>query len=250
MARTNQLFHSSLVLLAATGLFAGSQPALAQDQPRQERRVLILRSDGEHLVEVEADTTRRGYIGIMMLDLTPELRRHFGVPSDRGIMISRVVGESPAERAGLQPGDILTSVDGRPISAGVHLSMSVAKGAKGDAIELETWRDGRSFSVEAEVAVHERSQLDISPLIQRRIHIDSPGSLEFRAGPHPAVEVEGEWIEKVVGNVGDRFNESTFLEQLEAMRSERADLHEQLRLMEERLQELESELRRLGSADG
>jgi hypothetical protein len=249
MTINNLRMLSSLALLTAASLIPCATLAAQEVDFPDERRVLIWRDEGEHLVELEAGLSRRGFLGITMLDLTPELRRHFGVPADRGIMISRVVDESPAQLAGLQPADILTSVDGEPLPAGLHLSMSVAQAAEGDAIDLEYWREGRPAKVNVKLEVRERSQFDISPLIERRIHVRSPRMLELHQGLHGEIEVDDEWIEQVVGNVGERFTESTFVEQLEAMRRERSDLHEQLQQMEERLQELEAELEKLGRDD-
>ena len=246
---SNLLLLSALALAATSSLLPGT-PAAAQDKDvAHERQVFVWRGDGEHLVELEAGLSRRGFLGVTLLDLTPELRRHFGVPSDRGIMVSRVLGESPAERAGLRPADILTSVDGSPLPAGLHLSMSVAKAKEGEPIELEYFRDGRTSSVAIDLDLRERSQFDISPIIQHRVNIRSPRVLEIHRGLHGEPEDDGEWIEKVVGSVGERFIESSFLEQLQAMSRERSELQAKLLLMEERLVELEKELQRLDRDD-
>ena len=53
-----------------------------------------------------------GYIGIRPLEMTPELRTHFGAPKEAGVFVGTVEKDSPAAEAGLQVGDIVTSADG------------------------------------------------------------------------------------------------------------------------------------------
>ncbi|MCZ6507938.1 MAG: PDZ domain-containing protein [Acidobacteria bacterium] len=243
------LFHSRL--FPALGLLALActlpAPAMRAQESRliQERPVLVWHDGEKRVIKIEAGPIRRGFLGVNLLDLTPELRRHFSVPADRGVMISRVLDGSPAQRAGLQPADILTEINGEAIPATLHLSLLVARGGEGDTIELDYWRDGRESTVSVALDVHERSQFDISPLLRRHITIETPRAFELQRSAIKDLEIDHEWIETIVGAMGKRFSESSFLEQLSAMRRERTDLHEKLEHMEERLRALESELHRL-----
>lgn len=96
-----------------------------------------------------------GYLGVQMTELTPELRAHFGVPEDAGVMISKVVENSPAERAGLEVGDIITRVDGEDVGSGMELRRLVSGHQDGGEALFEIWRDG---AVETVTAVLEKRE--------------------------------------------------------------------------------------------
>jgi len=116
---------------------------------------------GRHAVFI-GDGPGRGHVGVEVLPLTEELRRHFGVPEDRGIMISRVVPDSPAETAGLEAADIVTAIDGEMVDSPAVLSRTVRGKQPGDSVSLEVWRDGRPETFAVEVA-ERRAGLEIAP---------------------------------------------------------------------------------------
>lgn len=64
---------------------------------------------------IRQGSVTRGWIGIEAQDITPELADSFKLKQAQGSLIAGIVGGSPAENAGLKPGDILISIDGRPV---------------------------------------------------------------------------------------------------------------------------------------
>jgi hypothetical protein len=92
---------------------------------------------------------RGAFLGVQLTDLTPDLRRHFGVPDDQGVLVAKVVEDSPAARAGIQVGDILTAIDGESVASASALSRAVGKREPGAPVQLELWRDGRIESLAA-----------------------------------------------------------------------------------------------------
>ena len=242
MTASQRILYAALALSA---LFAGPTVALDQDPPSSERRVLVFRAGGDPRIDLEEVAGHRGFLGVGLLDLTPELRAHFGVVRDRGIMISSVVAGSPAERAGLLPADILTAADGEPLTASIDLSIRVARAAEGTRLELERWRDGRKETLPVQIEIRPRSHLDISPLIARRIGAEGGHRIKFHTVGDGTEHIR--WVEEVVESVGDSFSEATFVQQLEALRRERNGLLQKLDQMEERLKALEAELHGLDS---
>ncbi|MFW6051729.1 MAG: Do family serine endopeptidase [Myxococcota bacterium] len=87
---------------------------------------------------------RRAWIGVSFQSLTPELASHFGVDDGvpRGALVSGVVPGGPAARAGLQPGDVVLSVDGKPIRESHELLRAVIRKPVGDRVQLEVLRNG------------------------------------------------------------------------------------------------------------
>lgn len=111
---------------------------------------------GEHPHHFVFKTHHGGsFLGVLLAELTPELRRHFGVGENEGVMISKVLDESPAARAGLRVGDIITAVDGKRVDSRWQLARSIRGKEDGAAVELAVWRDGVSLALTA--AVEERA---------------------------------------------------------------------------------------------
>lgn len=84
-----------------------------------------------------------GYLGVMLSELTPELRRHFGVSEEAGVMVSRVLDDTPAARAGVEVGDIITAVNGEAVASAGELAARVRRHEAGETVALEVRRDGR-----------------------------------------------------------------------------------------------------------
>lgn len=109
----------------------------------------------------------RGFLGVELTELTSELRRHFGASEDRGVLIARVVPDSPAQRAGLAVGDVLTHVNGEPVSGSFDVTRRIGAGAAGDVVALEVIRDGKVETLSATLEVRERPQVEIRKLLRR-----------------------------------------------------------------------------------
>jgi membrane-associated protease RseP (regulator of RpoE activity) len=90
----------------------------------------------------------KGRLGVMVLGLTPELRKHFGTAADRGVLVARVEADTPAEKAGIAVGDVIVGVRGRTIDGAADVLSAIADAAKGQTVAVEVVRDGRSMSLQ------------------------------------------------------------------------------------------------------
>ena len=92
----------------------------------------------------------RGWLGIGIQEVTPELAAKFGIKESDGILVNDVFENEPAARAGLKPGDIIAKVLGRRVETPAALSRSVAGLSPGTKVELEIIRNGerRSLTVD------------------------------------------------------------------------------------------------------
>lgn len=115
--------------------------------------VEILKADGPRL---HLRLGGGAFLGVQLSDLTPELRTHFGVPEDAGVMVGKLVDGSPAFRAGLEVGDIVTAVDGEPVASSSALARAIRDHEDGDTVLLEVWRDGRMQKISATLEEQER----------------------------------------------------------------------------------------------
>ncbi|MBS1270156.1 MAG: Periplasmic serine endoprotease DegP [Gammaproteobacteria bacterium] len=98
---------------------------------------------------VEYGQVERGRLGVYIQDLTPDLAQAFGIDRNQGAVVSQVVPESPAEKAGLQEGDVVIALDGKAVDGGADLRNEVGLLRVGKSIELTVLRDGDEMKIKA-----------------------------------------------------------------------------------------------------
>ena len=94
----------------------------------------------------------RGYIGVRIQDMNDDLAAALGIPANRGTFIQSVQPGEPADRAGLQAGDVVLSVDNQPVTRDQSLSYLVANIAPGRRINLDVLRNGRHVTIPVTVS--------------------------------------------------------------------------------------------------
>ena len=97
-------------------------------------------------------TVRRGWLGVSVQDLTPKVARHFGLDHVHGVLVTNVFRKSPAKRAGLQPGDILLSIDGHEIADKPDYFRQVASYTVDDRFQLGYLHEGRRRRVSVHIS--------------------------------------------------------------------------------------------------
>jgi serine protease Do len=95
----------------------------------------------------EKGRVTRGRLGVMIQPLTAELAKSFGVEGEKGALVSEVVADSPAERAGLKVGDIIVAFDGKQIAESNELPRLVAATPVGREAKLKIVRGGKREEV-------------------------------------------------------------------------------------------------------
>ena len=100
---------------------------------------------------LEFGEVRRGLLGVTILSLTPDIAEAYGVEETQGALVSQVLPESAAERAGVKTGDIIRSVDGKAVNSANELRNTIGLKRSGDTVELEIMRDGRKRKLKAEL---------------------------------------------------------------------------------------------------
>ncbi|WP_172682981.1 S1C family serine protease [Verrucomicrobium spinosum] len=95
----------------------------------------------------------RAYLGVMIQDLTPSLASQFKVPAEtKGALVGDVPAKSPAAKAGLESGDVITHFDGKVVKDARSLKLAVASEKPGDKAELKILRDGTEKTLTATLA--------------------------------------------------------------------------------------------------
>ncbi|HDR91174.1 MAG TPA: Do family serine endopeptidase, partial [candidate division Zixibacteria bacterium] len=90
----------------------------------------------------------RGYIGVGIQDITPDLAIAFDLDEPSGVLVTRVMPDSPGDKAGLLSGDILLTLDGEILGNGSELRNRVAEKQPGSKISLRILRDGKERNIE------------------------------------------------------------------------------------------------------
>ena len=83
----------------------------------------------------------RGWLGVSLQPLSPELAASFGVKEPKGALVTEVMPESPAAKAGLRSGDVITEVNGKKVENPGDVARTVAMAPVGRATRLTVWRD-------------------------------------------------------------------------------------------------------------
>lgn len=113
---------------------------------------------------VEYGQVKRGELGIMGTELNSELAKAMKVDAQRGAFVSQVMPNSSAAKAGIKAGDVITSLNGKPISSFAALRAQVGTMPVGSKISLGLLREGKAITVNLELQQSSQSQVDSSTI--------------------------------------------------------------------------------------
>jgi len=98
---------------------------------------------------IEYGEVRRGMLGVIMQNLTPELSRAFGLDLHRGVVISQVIEDTAAEAAGLKVGDVVISINGTPVKSASAMRNIVGLLRVGEEMSISVIREGQELTMKA-----------------------------------------------------------------------------------------------------
>jgi serine protease Do len=94
----------------------------------------------------------RAYMGILPQDVTPDMAKAFGQKEARGVVVGDVTANSPAQNGGVQRGDILLEVNGRPVANANELRMTISMMQPGTDVKLKVLREGNEHDINVKLA--------------------------------------------------------------------------------------------------
>ncbi|HPO64060.1 MAG TPA: Do family serine endopeptidase [Candidatus Kapabacteria bacterium] len=132
--------HGSLVgintaIATRTGTYIGYGFAIPIDLVRSV--VLDLMDDGK---------INRGYIGVSIRTVDEVVAKSLGLDKVEGALVHNILKDSPAEKAGVESGDVILEVDGKKISTSNELQSTIVMKRAGDKVNLTIWRDGKKIN--------------------------------------------------------------------------------------------------------
>jgi len=130
----------------------------------------------------ENGTVSRGWLGVLIQDVTGELAESFKMETPHGALVSKVLPDSPAAKAGLKAGDIIIRFNGADVSLSSDLPPIVGATSVGQSIPVEVLRDGKSLRLT--VLIGKLPESDKEPANETRKPAAEPGLFEQRLKVH------------------------------------------------------------------
>jgi len=131
---TGSLIGINSAIATRTGTYIGYGFAIPIDIVTSVVRDLI--DDGE---------INRGYIGVQITSVDELLARSVGLDKVEGVLVNDVIPDSPAEEAGIEPGDVILKLDGETVATSNELQSKIVQRRVGDEVKLEVWRNEKKI---------------------------------------------------------------------------------------------------------
>ncbi|MFN3689921.1 MAG: S1C family serine protease, partial [Fimbriimonadales bacterium] len=151
---------------------------------------------------LENGSYQRGYLGVVPSDIPADMKDE--LKAEQGVLVRSVDQDTPAARAGIEPGDVITEVDGTPVRNETHFREIIADKGPNAKVRLKVLRDGKPITLEATLDVHPDDAQDLKraaaarPAEQRvldKLGItvgEMPSALQRELG-----NVEGVYVQRV-----------------------------------------------------
>jgi membrane-associated protease RseP (regulator of RpoE activity) len=162
-----------LLAVPATARPQASEPS----PPHRQRSIEWIQNDGDSLLLPEHDgplllfhgeQMARGYLGVRLDDMTPELRAYFGAPKEAGVLVEAVEPDSPAAKAGIKVGDVITTVDGDNVDSVWSVTRVVRRKKSGESVSLGIVRARHSEKMSVAVAERKKEEIDVGRMLGDR----------------------------------------------------------------------------------
>ena len=136
-------------LVSPSGAFSGMGFAIPTQIVRPTTEALIRNGKVTH-----------GYMGIGISDVTPDNSKFFNMDKAVGAVVTQVEADSPAAKAGLKVGDVITQLDGHPVNDAGELQVEVGEKGPGTPVHLGILRDGKSMNVPVTLEAMDKGDRD------------------------------------------------------------------------------------------
>src|SRR6266446_4288604 len=181
----------SLALIALPGFSAKKQ---VEKQKVQRSAPTVIELDEPEVIElpgvpdIEQDDVRilmdgdgTGWLGVETHEVTTEKAKELKLPAERGVVLGKIVPDSPAAKAGLKENDVVTEINGQRVEGAAQFRRMIHEIPAGRTIQLTMWRDGRTQTVSATLAKSEERRhvmTRVAPM---------PGTFAFRMPEMPEI---------------------------------------------------------------
>jgi serine protease Do len=106
---------------------------------------------------VQTGKVVRGWLGVSIQELTPELSSQFGITETKGVLVSDVMDDSPAKKAGFERADVIIEYDGKSMDSPTHLRNAVAQTPVGKKVVVKLIRDKKPKTIDLTIVEQPKS---------------------------------------------------------------------------------------------
>lgn len=117
----------------------------AQVQERLERVAPMVESDDDGVVLLDEEGT--SWLGVESREVSSEKAKDLKLPAERGVLLDRIVADSPAAKAGLKENDVITEINGQRVEGELQFRRMIHEIPAGRSAQFTVWRDGRSQTI-------------------------------------------------------------------------------------------------------
>jgi serine protease Do len=181
----------SLALIALPGFSAKKQNV---KQKVQQSAPTVIELDEPEVIElpdvadIEQDDVRilidgngTGWLGVETHEVTTDKAKELKLTAERGVVLGKIVPDSPAAKAGLKENDVVTEINGQRVEGTAQFRRMVHEIPAGRSIQLTVWRDGRSQTVSVTLGKSEQGRHAMKMLAP------TPGTFAFRMPDMPEI---------------------------------------------------------------
>ena len=120
----------------------------------------------------------RGWLGVGIQSMSPELGEYYGIKNGKGVLVTEVFPGDPADKAGIQPKDIIFEVNGKKVESSRDLTRMIAEIGVGDIARIKVLRSGAEKTIKVEIARRDDDKLHAGDTTKQ-----SAGELGIRVSP-------------------------------------------------------------------
>jgi S1-C subfamily serine protease len=133
------------------------------------------------------------WLGVETREVTPENVKEFKLPGERGVVIGKVLADSPAAKSGLKDGDVVTEINGQRVEGAAQFRRMIREIPAGRSVQLTLWRNGRAQTISTTLGkMQENRRIRISKAAPQVFNFRMPEMPEVAPMPDmPSIEWEG-----------------------------------------------------------
>jgi len=130
-----------------TRALQASLQAAFQERQGQQPRIEVTPEPGDENAMVLLDDEGASWLGVESQEITSEKAKELKLPAERGVLLERVVPDSPAAKAGLKDSDVITEINGQRVEGAAQFRRMIHEIPAGRSAQFTVWRDGRAQTI-------------------------------------------------------------------------------------------------------
>jgi serine protease Do len=118
-----------------------------QEAQNQQRRIEVTPEPGDDDTMVLLGDEGASWLGVESQEITSEKAKELKLPAERGVLLERIVPDSPAAKAGLKDNDVITEINGQRVEGAAQFRRMIREIPAGRSVQFTVWRDGKAQSI-------------------------------------------------------------------------------------------------------